>query len=558
MPHTSPGRLGRVRDAVVRQAHGSLPGLWTALAFATLSFTPSLLPRPSLFQGLVAAVTGAIGYALGVLGAWVWREFAGREPREPSRRRWRVLAGVATALLLLAMLVGRHWQQQLRGLNDLDGEPWPALALVPVVGALTFALLICAARGLRYLSRRWSAWLGERMGARAARALGIVSLTLALLLGVTGVLGDALLAAFDEAAAVADARTPEGAEQPTTALRSGGPDSLVDWETLGYRGKEFLSGGPGAEEISAWSGGPALDPVRAYASIDTEPDLFDRAQLVVDDLERAGGFERSYLLVVTTTGTGWVEPSASDSFEYLTGGDSAIASMQYSYQPSWLSYLVDPEVAGAASRALFDAVYARWAQLPVEARPKLYVFGESLGSFGTETAFSGVGDLANRVDGALLVGPPSFNTLYPQLTDDREPGSPQIEPVFDGGEVVRFSRRPATSIPPEDAAWPGSRVLYLLNPSDPITWWSPDLLFSRPDWLEEERGEELLDAMHWLPVVTFWQTSVDLAMAFSMPPGRGHNFTGEHVDGWAAVLDVPAWDQERSRSLRAIIIANAE
>lgn len=158
--------------------------------------------------------------------------------------------------------------------------------------------------------------------------------------------------------------------------------------------------------------------------------------------------------MITTTGTGWVEPSASDSFEYLTGGDSAIASMQYSYKPSWLSYLVDPDIAGAASRALFDAVYARWAQLPVDARPRLYVFGESLGSFGTETAFSGVGDLANRVDGALFVGPPSFNTLYPELTDRRDAGSPQVEPVYQDGEVVRFSRRPAASIPPRTRRGP--------------------------------------------------------------------------------------------------------
>ncbi len=550
-------RSGVVRDAVVRQAHGSLPGLWTALVLATLSFTPSLLPRPSAFQGLVAAVTGALGYGLGVLGAWVWREFADRDPREPSPRQWRVLAGVAAVLLLVATLVGRHWQQQLRGLNDLGGEPWPSLVLVPVVGTVAFVLLVGGARGLRSLGRRWSSWLGRRMGDRAARALGLVSLSLAVLLAVTGLLGDALLKAFDQAAAVADARTPEGAEQPTSTLRSGSPDSLVDWDTLGYRGKGFVSSGPSAAQITAWSGEPALEPVRAYASIDTEPDLADRAQLVVDDLERAGGFQRSSLLVVTTTGTGWVEPSASDSFEYLTGGDSAIASMQYSYQPSWLSYLVDPDVAGAASRALFDAVYARWAQLPSDSRPRLYVFGESLGSFGTETAFSGVGDLANRVDGALLVGPPSFNTLYPQLTDHRDAGSPQIEPVFRDGEVVRFSRRPATSVPPVGTPWPGSRVLYLLNPSDPITWWSPDLLLTRPDWLEEERGAEVLDAMHWLPLVTFWQTSVDLAMAFSMPPGRGHNFTGEHVDGWAAVLDVQGWDRERSDSLRAIIIANA-
>ena len=36
---------------------------------------------------------------------------------------------------------------------------------------------------------------------------------------------------------------------------------------------------------------------------------------------------------------------------------------------------------------LFDAVYERWVRLPSDRRPELYVFGESLGSFGGETAF---------------------------------------------------------------------------------------------------------------------------------------------------------------------------
>ena len=82
--------------------------------------------------------------------------------------------------------------------------------------------------------------------------------------------------------------------------------------------------------------------------------------------------------------------------------------MQYSYLPSWLSYLVDQRKAREAGRDLFDAVYGKWLKLPPDARPNLYVGGESLGSFGAESAFSGAYDLSNRTAGALFVGPPNF------------------------------------------------------------------------------------------------------------------------------------------------------
>ncbi|MFC7992530.1 alpha/beta-hydrolase family protein [Streptomyces pilosus] len=41
------------------------------------------------------------------------------------------------------------------------------------------------------------------------------------------------------------------------------------------------------------------------------------------------------------------------------------------------------------------------------ARPRLFVAGGSLGSFGGETAFSGEYDLRNRTAGTLFAGPPS-------------------------------------------------------------------------------------------------------------------------------------------------------
>ena len=52
----------------------TLPGCWGAIIFAALSFTPSLLPRGGLIQGIICGITAAI-----------WRAFADREPRQPRR-----------------------------------------------------------------------------------------------------------------------------------------------------------------------------------------------------------------------------------------------------------------------------------------------------------------------------------------------------------------------------------------------------------------------------------------------------------------------------------------
>ena len=217
--------------------------------------------------------------------------------------------------------------------------------------------------------------------------------------------------------------------------------------------------------------------------------------------------------MVTTTGSGQVVPDSVSAFEYLTAGDSAIVAIQYSYLPSWLSYAVDQERAREAGRELFDAVYEQWSALPADDRPRLLVFGESLGSFGGETAFSGEYDMASRVDGALFAGPPNFNTLYREFADDRDDGSPEIEPIFHNGRTVRFAARPGREIAPASQPWNRSRVLYLVHPSDPVVWWSPALLLTRPDWLEEPAGDDVLDAMVWIPFITFWQVTADLPIA---------------------------------------------
>jgi uncharacterized membrane protein len=529
----------------------TLPGLWVGLVFAALSFTPSLLPRPAAYQGFVAGVDAAMGYALGVAGAWVWREYADRDTRRSSQRAWPVFAITAPIVLLIGILLGRHWQRQSAALIGTEPESLLSAVLVPIVGVLVFVGLVALARSLRTAYRKLTTYLDQHMGHRAARATGIVVLVAALFLGVTGVLWSWAINTLDNSLAIGDLTTPREVTKPTSDLRSGGPQSLISWDSLGRQGRIFVGEGPHADDITKLTGRPAEEPIRIFAGTSSADTLEKQAKLAVDDLERAGGFDRKSLMVATTTGTGWVEPSAASSFEYLTGGDSAIVAMQYSHLPSWMSYLVDHTAARVAGRDLFDAVYDRWVRLPADSRPKLYVFGESLGAFGGENAFSGETDLANRTDGALFVGPPSFNPLYREFVESRDAGSPEIEPVYRDGRTIRFANRASESIPPEDQPWTGTRVLYLQQPSDPITWWSPDLLWNRPDWLSEKRGSDVSDSMRWIPLVTFWQVTADLALGFSTPPGHGHNFSGEHVDGWNAILQPEGWTPEMLDELRA-------
>jgi uncharacterized membrane protein len=538
-----------------RRFRYALPGAWVALVFACLAFTPSLLPRGALLQGIVCGISAAIGYGLGVTGAWIWRAFAERAPRPPRPGAWRVFAISAAALLIVALVLGQWWQAQLR---ELMGAPSPnllLLVLLPLAAVALFTGLVALSRSFRGAYQWVAGRLRRWMGPRAARALGWVAVVVATYLVTSGVLLNGLAALADRSFSVRNGATAEGVEAPASGLRSGGPGSLVSWESLGRQGRTIAGTGPTAEAIAAFTGAPATEPIRAYAGTVSATDVEDRAELAVADLERAGGFDRANLLVATTTGSGWLDSGATDSFEYLTGGDSAVVAMQYSYLPSWISYLVDQQKAREAGRELFDAVYDRWSKLPPADRPRLFVFGLSLGSFGGETAFSGEYDLRNRTAGALFAGPPNFNTLYREFTDDRDPGSREVEPVYKDGRTVRFTNDVAAEVPPTSDPWNGTRVLYLQHPSDPIVWWSPRLIWDQPDWLGEPHGRDVLDSMVWIPLVTFWQVAADLPLSTGVPDGHGHNYHRDFVDGWATVLHPAGWTNDKAEQLQDIITA---
>ncbi|WP_208114171.1 alpha/beta hydrolase [Actinomycetospora succinea] len=530
----------------------TLPGCWGALLLGCLSFTPSLLPRGGVVQGLVWGITAVIGYGFGVLVAAIWRGLADRGPRAPHPRSWRVFAVIAAPAVAASVVLGQVWQSDIRRLVGAGPVDVGLLVAMPFVAALVFTVLLMIGRGVRWVYRRLAGLLGRRIGARAATTLGWLLAAGMTYLIVSGLLLDGLVNAANSAFSVHNTTTAEGVVAPSDGLRPGGPGSLVPWDTLGREGRNFAALGPAPEDIARVGRLPAVAPIRAYAGLDSAPDAEARAALAVRDLARAGGFERRNLLVVVTTGSGWVDPALVDSFEYLTHGDSATVALQYSYLPSWMSYLVDQSKAREAGRALVDAVYGVWTAMPPETRPLLFVAGESLGSFGAEAGFSGEFDLANRSDGVLFAGPPNFNPLFREFTDHRDPGSPEVQPVYQQGRIVRFARDPEEAIPPVDRPWSG-QVLYMMNPSDPIVWWSPRLALHEPDWIAEPPGADVLGGIVWIPFVTFWQVTADLPFAVDVPGGHGHNYVSRYVDGWTAVLPPTGYGSEQLAALRATI-----
>jgi uncharacterized membrane protein len=539
------GRLPRLR--------ADFAGLAVAVAFFCLSLTPSLLPRSWLFQAVAGGIVAATGYGLGVLLGWLVRRLTGWVPGTRTRRvAWWTLGLGGAALLLVFLVLGWSWQHEI---HRLIGEPPPArpqsLAILLGAGLVT-GVLVGLAWLLRWLARLLGRVLGRWLPPRVARPVGLVLAALLAWGLVQDVVYQGALGAANSSFRVVNGETSPGVAAPSTGARSGGPGSMVSWASLGRMGRNFVAGAAPTDGLQAFSGRPAVEPIRVYAGVDSAPDVRRRASMVVRELWRTGAFSRAVLGVVTATGTGWVDERAVDPLEYMYSGDTAVAAMQYSYLPSWISFLADQHQAKQAGRELFEQVHAAWSRLPERRRPKLLVFGESLGSFGGEAAFRGLDDIRRRTDGVLWVGPTSRNTLWEELTRNRDPGTPEILPTYRQGATVRFAARPSDLRRPA-APWTVPRLVYLQHASDPIVWWAPELLVREPDWLREPRGTDVLPAMRWYPIVTFWQVTADMAFSTGVPSGHGHAYGSEQAAAWAEIAPPPGWTPGRTAQLRQLI-----
>lgn len=532
--------------------HYTFTGTAMGLVFVWFSMTPSLLPRGPLFQGLVSGICGAFGYGLGVFAVWLVRYMRSHNSSPPPPRwAWPPLIAVG-AVGMVGMAVQFHvWQDDVRDLMGVEHLRWYDYPLAAALSLVVLFTLVEIGQFIRWLFRFLVGQVDRIAPFRVSAAIVVVLLvvlTITLLNGV--VLKFAMNSMNSTFAAVNNEMNPDSAP-PKTPLRSGGPGSLVSWESLGHQGRIFVHSGPTIADLTAFNGTPAVEPIRTYAGLNSADGIMATAELAARELARTGGLRRAVVAVATSTGTGWINEAEASALEYMYNGDTAIVSMQYSFLPSWLSFLVDKENARHAGEALFEAVDKLIRQLPESQRPKLVVFGESLGSFGGEAPFMNLNNILARTDGALFSGPTFNNTVWNSLTANRDAGSPQWLPIYDDGRNVRFVAR-ARDLQRPDAPWGRPRVVYLQHASDPIAWWTPRLLFREPDWLREQRGYDVLPQTRWIPVVTFVQVSADMAVATHVPDGHGHRYVATVADGWAAVALAARLDTAEDGAAAAI------
>ncbi|QOF69803.1 alpha/beta-hydrolase family protein [Aminobacter sp. SR38] len=517
----------------------STTGLLLGTLFFAASLTPTLIPRNYLTQGVLSGLSAAVGYGCGFFLRWLWRYLELPELRAHILIAGKLIAAIACGIVGLAFLwQASEWQNSIRRLMQLAPVDTAHPLEVGAIALITFVVLVAFGR----LFKRTLVFVSEKLRRFVpTRVSYVIGTTIAVFLfwsAADGIIFRYGLRVMDSSFQRLDELMPAETRQPAEPGKTGSAASLVRWQDLGRMGRSYIASGPTAADIGQLTGKPAKEPIRVYVGLQSGDTPQQRAKLALEELKRAGGFERSTLVIVTPTGTGWVDEQAIDPIEFLHNGDVASVSAQYSYLASWLSLLVEPGYGAEQSRALFSEIYGYWHTLPRDTRPKLYLFGLSLGALSTELSNELFEVLGDPYQGALLSGPPFASRIWHSITDDRNPGSPEWLPEFRDGSYVRFTaQKNALDIP--GAQWGPLRLVYLQYASDPITFYETHALYSEPDWMKTPRGPDVSPELRWYPVVTFLQLTLDLAMATTAPMGYGHVYAAEHyIDAWMQVADI--------------------
>ncbi len=525
----------------------SFLGVIAALAMYAVSVAPSLMARSWAWHAVASGVLVACGYVAGVVvqnvGARVIR-VTGLTIRasEPVELGFRI--GIATlfaAWWLYAVIQSYRRARVAAKLVNMPGENLGEY-LLGTLGAVAVAwCLISLVAALVGVGHAIIAMLAVYMPRPVAVLAGVAILCVVMFFLTSNVILRGGIGFFRHHAEQMNMRTARGIYPPVVPERSASPDSPVTWESVGGQGRVFLGRGPSRLDIAQVSGGEAKEPIRVYAGMPTAgAGIEQAASTVVEELRRTGAFDRAVILLAASTGSGWVDEWQVQPLEFLTRGDCATASLQYSYVPSALNWLTGLEPAQVASAALFRAVRAELDAMDEAHRPALFVCGESLGAFASQSVFASAREALEQVDGALWVGTPAFTPMHAALTAARHRGSPEVAPVVDNARRVRFVNEPSdlrTDLYGRElGAWGFPRLVYAQHPSDPVVWWNNKLIWTQPDWLRERAGRDVSRDVEFTRFVTFIQVLADLPVAGTAPGGHGHTYHEELIPLWRAIL----------------------
>lgn len=527
-------------------------GFIFAALFIAASLTPSLVPREPLMQGVLSGVTGAVGYCVGALVMWIWRIMELPVASGRAALIFRIVFHViGLAIVAGALSQAAEWQNATRAVMDLEPVATSHPFTVAGVTAVVFALLWSLGSVFMFVVRRLGRMLERVLPGRVGPVLGLLVGIWFFWALIDGILIRNVLEIADAGFAAGEQVFAPGEERPTDPLMTGSSASLVSWEDLGNRGRDFVARTPEPEEIAQFSGEGALRPVRVYVGRVSADDARARAELALEELIRVGGFEREILIITTPVGTGWMDPGSHDVIDFMFGGDTAHVGAQYSYLTSVLSIITNVQYGIDQARELFDVIYGYWAQLPEGDRPRLYIHGLSQGALNSQATLRFLDVLGEPFDGAFWAGSPFISPLWSQVRQRRNVGSPAWRPRYGNGSLIRTTNQDNV-LDDALAPWGPIRMVFLNYGSDPLVAFDFATLWRKPAWLEEPRAPDVAPEMRWYPLVTALQLGLDMMGPLGVE-GYGHFYVYEdYIDAWAELTDPPDWSEERADALRTL------
>jgi uncharacterized membrane protein len=493
-------------------------------------------------ESALRALARQVGWRLGVtgLGATVLSGAVGAQRRLDDRLgaggRIERFPVAVPAGLMTSFLIERIRQRDTVAEDDDDlARSNPVLGLAAGAGVVLALSGLTVAEGAaaRQLASVGSRFLpgSEGLWRRAGHvvALGGVSLATHALWGraMRGI--ESGTTKFDEAMD----ETASGLW--TTPNVSGDPDSLVRWDTMGREGRRHVATVVRPEPLVGKPvevrGMPRPDlsirtvmqeeakasPIAIFVGLDSAQTPTARVDLALAEMDRTDAWSRSLIVLISPTGTGYVNYVAVACTQYLTRGDVATVTLQYSKRPSPLS-LGKIALAKEQNRLLWLKVLERVRGMSPQERPRVVVFGESLGAHTSQAPFEGWGTLgpeALGIDRGLWIGTPASSGWKNEiLSRDRVDVDQSQVAVVNDYEQFRAAG---------DEACSKVRFVLLSHDNDGVTKFDADLLTHRPSWLGPDRPtrEELPGrsprgipaSMRWRPVTTFFQTLVDMKNA---------------------------------------------
>jgi len=332
---------------------------------------------------------------------------------------------------------------------------------------------------------------------------------------------------------------------PPSPTLSGSRESLVPFNTLSRAGRRYVWMVTPPDKIAEVMHEPAVAvPIRAYVGLESASTEQERVDLAMAELERTGAFDRSWLMIASPTGTGYVNYAAVSILEFLTLGDCATVAMQYAARPSPLS--LDRVSEGRKHmRLLSAAIRDRLAQCAPETRPKVVLFGESLGAWTSQDGFVDEGTrglVESGLDYAIWIGTPHFSKWKERvLFDERPDVDRELVGVFnDIGEWEAL----------DPAVRERIRFVMITHYDDGVGVFGPELAIQAPEWLgdPQTRPASVPKGMRWVPTTTFFQVLVDMKNAANVVPGvfaaKGHDYRADLLPFFHAVLGLKATPEQ--------------